>query len=184
MQAGLFSVWHLVWPDKACISGDISVGGAIAQAGLLLPGAFIVGLVFGYLFWRTGSLWAPMTAHFVNNTLQNFWQIEPGTGVQPAVVLSKCVVLAMALLAFAVAPLTRRLALPQLQSWGGGEARSHTPELWAAINSNVYRPVSGLNFFKHSLPEWYGLSWHAGQTGHDNPLIAHRAPQDHMVPGR
>jgi len=30
---------------------------------------FLLGLGFGYLFYFTGSLWAPMLAHFVNNTL-------------------------------------------------------------------------------------------------------------------
>lgn len=30
---------------------------------------FLLGLGLGYLFYFTGSLWAPMLAHFVNNTL-------------------------------------------------------------------------------------------------------------------
>lgn len=117
LQAGLFSAWHLVWSIKAYISGDVSAAGAFAQAGFLLSGAFIVGLVFGYLFWRTGSLWAPMIAHFVNNTLHNFLQVQTDAGLQPAVVMSVCVVVAMALLAIAVAPLARRLALPHLRTW-------------------------------------------------------------------
>lgn len=30
---------------------------------------FLLGLGFGYLFYFTGSLWAPILAHFVNNTM-------------------------------------------------------------------------------------------------------------------
>jgi membrane protease YdiL (CAAX protease family) len=30
---------------------------------------FILGLVFGYLFYWTGNLWLPVTAHFVNNAV-------------------------------------------------------------------------------------------------------------------
>jgi uncharacterized protein len=30
---------------------------------------FILGLVFGYLYYRSGTLWLPVTAHFVNNAV-------------------------------------------------------------------------------------------------------------------
>ncbi len=122
LQAALFSAWHLVWPIKAWLSGDVSAGGAVAQAGLLLSGAFIAGLVFGYLFWRTGSLWAPMTAHFLNNVMHNLLQVQTASGdLQPAVVLSVVSVVALAFLAITVGPLARRLGLPHLRSWGVGD---------------------------------------------------------------
>ncbi len=122
LQAALFSAWHLVWPIKAWLSGDVSAGGAVAQAGLLLSGAFIAGLVFGYLFWRTGSLWAPMTAHFLNNVMHNLLQVQTASGdLQPAVVLSVVSVVALAFLTFTVGPLARRLGLPHLRSWGVGD---------------------------------------------------------------
>ncbi len=121
LQASLFSVWHLVWPIKAYLSGDVSAGGAIAQAGLLLSGAFIAGLVFGCLFWRTSSLWAPMIAHFINNVMHNLLQVQTTSGeLEPAVILSIIVVVALAFLAFAIAPLARRLALSDLRPWGIG----------------------------------------------------------------
>lgn len=126
LQAGLFSAWHLVWPIKAYLSGDASGADAFAQACLLLSGAFIAGLVFGYLFWRTGSLWAPMIAHFLNNTMHNLLQIQGADGtLQPAVLLSVVVVAALALLAFAVEPVARRLALPHLRPWGADAAARH-----------------------------------------------------------
>ena len=118
LQASLFAAWHLVWPIKAYLIGDVSAASAFAQAGLLLTGTFVAGLVYGYLFWRTSSLWAPCMAHFLNNTILNLVQLQaPGGDLQPAIVLSVVVVIAMAVLAFAVNPISRRLALPRLTPW-------------------------------------------------------------------
>ena len=119
LQATLFAAWHLVWPIKAYLSGDVSVAGAFAQAALLVSGAFIAGLIFGYLFWRTGSLWAPISAHFLNNVLHNLLQIQNPSGeLLPASVLAVVAVITMAILVFAVDPLARRLGLPHLRPWG------------------------------------------------------------------
>jgi len=119
LQAGLFAAWHLVWPLKAYLSGDASLGGVLAQTGTLLLGTFVAGLVYGYLFWRTGSLWAPFIAHFLNNTTLNLVQVQSASGeLQPAMVMSVVVVVALALLAFAVGRIAKRLRLPHLQAWG------------------------------------------------------------------
>lgn len=119
LQASLFAAWHLVWPVKAYLIGDVSATGALSQAGLLLSGAFIAGLVFGYMFWRTGSLWASMIAHFLNNMIHNLLQIQNIDGdLQPAALLSVVAVVALAILAFAAEPLARLMALPHLKPWG------------------------------------------------------------------
>ncbi len=121
LQASVFAAWHLVWPIKAYLIGDASAADALAHACLLLSGAFIAGLVFGYLFWCTDSLWAPMVAHFLNNTMHNLFQIQTaGVELEPAVVMSVTVVVTMAILALAVAPIATRLTLPHLLSWGVG----------------------------------------------------------------
>jgi len=119
LQAALFAVWHLVWPLKAYLTGDASLAGALAQGGLLVLGTFVAGLVYGYLFWRTDSLWAPLAAHFLNNTTLNLMQIRSVSGdLQPPTVMSIVVVVALALLVLVVGPLARRLRLPHLQPWG------------------------------------------------------------------
>jgi membrane protease YdiL (CAAX protease family) len=56
LQASLYSAWHGVWPVRAYLTGNWSVAAALSQAGPLLAGTFVAGLVYGYLFWRTGSL--------------------------------------------------------------------------------------------------------------------------------
>jgi uncharacterized protein len=118
LQALLFAAWHLVWPLKAYLMGDASAAGLLAQTGSLLLGTFVAALVYGYLFWLTGSLWVPWIAHFLNNTTLNLVQIQGSSGeLQPAVVMSVVVVIALAFLALAVGPLVKRFKLPHLRPW-------------------------------------------------------------------
>jgi membrane protease YdiL (CAAX protease family) len=94
----------------------------------LLSGSFIAGLVFGYLFWRTGSLYAPMIAHFLNNILNSLLHIQGADGtLQPAVALSVVVVVALVPLAFAAGPIAHRMGLPGLRPWGEGSQEFGVP---------------------------------------------------------
>jgi membrane protease YdiL (CAAX protease family) len=118
LQAALFASWHLVWPVKAYLTGEASAAGALAEGGTLLLGTFVAGLVYGYLFWVTDSLWAPWIAHFLNNTILNLVQVQQANGeLQPAMVMSVVVVVALAVLALATYPLIKRMNLPRLQAW-------------------------------------------------------------------
>jgi membrane protease YdiL (CAAX protease family) len=118
LQAALFAAWHLAWPLKAYLTGDATAAGAAAQASLLLLGTFVAGLVYGYLFWRTDSLWAPWVAHSLNNTTLNVVLLRGAAGdLQPALVLSVVAVVALACLAPAVDPIAKRLNLPHLRPW-------------------------------------------------------------------
>jgi membrane protease YdiL (CAAX protease family) len=118
LQAALFAAWHLVWPLKAYLAGDASAAGLLAQTGSLLLGTFVAGLVYGYLFWCTSSLWAPWVAHFLNNTTLNLIHVRGSAGdLQPAMVMSVVVVIALAFLALAISPIAKRLKLPHLLPW-------------------------------------------------------------------
>jgi membrane protease YdiL (CAAX protease family) len=119
LQALLFAAWHIVWPLKAFLMGDASAAGAIAQGGSLLLGTFVAGLVYGFLFWRTDSLWTPWIAHFLNNTILNLVQIRTATGeLQPPFVMSVVVVVALAFLALGLHRIAGRWKLPYLGPWG------------------------------------------------------------------
>lgn len=118
LQAALFAAWHLVWPLKAYLMGDASVANVLAQSSSLLLGTFVAGLVYGYLFWLTDSLWTPWIAHFLNNTTLNLVQIEANSGeLQPAVLMSVVVVIALAFLVIVISPIVKRLKLPHLRPW-------------------------------------------------------------------
>jgi membrane protease YdiL (CAAX protease family) len=118
LQAALFAAWHLVWPLKAYMSGDASTAGILAQTASLLLGTFVAGLVYGYLFWLTDSLWASWIAHFLNNSMLNLVQVQENSGeLNPALVMSVVVVIALAFLALAISLTAKRLKLPHLQPW-------------------------------------------------------------------
>jgi membrane protease YdiL (CAAX protease family) len=118
LQALLFSLWHLVWPAKALLSGEASAASAIAQGASLLTGTFVAGLVYGYLFWRTDSLWTPWIAHFLNNSTLNFVQVQgPAGDLQPAFVMSVAVVFALAFLTWAFSLRAGARKLPTLRPW-------------------------------------------------------------------
>jgi len=137
-QASLFAAWHLVWPLKSILTSDSSAGEVMAQTGSLVLGTFVAGLVYGFLFWRTDSLWTPWIAHFLNNTTLNLVQVREASGeLQSAAVMSIVVVVALAFLAFAVVPISKRLKLPQVRPWRVGAAR---PDTVAATRAMPIQP--------------------------------------------
>jgi len=106
LQAGLFAVWHLVWPVKELLTGGTDLAGAAGQAALLLAATAIGGLVFGSLFLRTGSLWAPVAAHFLHNSVLNLLHIRTAAGLDAETPLAQPLVVVLLL---STIPLTRLL---------------------------------------------------------------------------
>ena len=76
LQAALFAAWHLVQPIKHYQTGSTDLMGALMEAVVIFIGSGIIGLVFGYLYYKTNSLWTPWIAHFVNNSILNFFYIQ------------------------------------------------------------------------------------------------------------
>jgi len=76
LQAALFAAWHLVQPIKHYQTGSTDLMGALMESVVIIIGSGIIGLVFGYLYYKTNSLWAPWIAHFVNNSILNFFYIQ------------------------------------------------------------------------------------------------------------
>lgn len=127
LQAAFFASWHLVWPIKAYLTDETSLAGAAGEASLLLLGTFIAALVYGFLFGCTNSLWAPWFAHFLNNTILNFVQVQDvGGQAQPAMVMSVVAVAVIIVLAFAIGPIGKRLGLRQLGPWGTSQGHAES----------------------------------------------------------
>jgi|Deesub1362A_J573_1020465.scaffolds.fasta_scaffold00005_321 hypothetical protein len=71
LQAFLFGLWHIVWPIKSYMIGQMSALQAVTIAiGYILTSG-IIGLAWGYLFLKTNNLWAPWFAHTINNSTFN-----------------------------------------------------------------------------------------------------------------
>ncbi len=67
IQSVFFGFWHIVWPINALFSGmnPISAGW---YAAYYVASTFVFGIVTGYMFQKTSSLWGPIILH----TLWNF----------------------------------------------------------------------------------------------------------------
>src|ERR1044071_866107 len=68
-QAFLFGIAHLIFPLHSWASGQATAGQAMAEAVTLLVFTTIGGLVFGYLYYRTDSLWTSILAHLIDNSI-------------------------------------------------------------------------------------------------------------------
>ncbi|MGL4346077.1 MAG: lysostaphin resistance A-like protein [Cellulosilyticaceae bacterium] len=87
LQALLFGVWHLVWPLKYYLSGQQSLMGAVMNGVVLLLGTCTFAVVWGYMFEKTNSLWTPIAAHFIANTIQNILHVQSTGGLDMMVAL-------------------------------------------------------------------------------------------------
>jgi membrane protease YdiL (CAAX protease family) len=76
LQAFLFGFAHLVFPLSSWVSGQATSGEAVAEAVSLLIFTTVGGLVFGYLYYRTGSLWTAVFAHLIENVIGLFFHIQ------------------------------------------------------------------------------------------------------------
>jgi membrane protease YdiL (CAAX protease family) len=82
LGAGYFSIWHITGPVRNLMDGKADLGEASFQAFALLLGTVIAGIVYGYLYLKTDSLWGPFLAHTINNSIFNVLFIQTGAGMQ------------------------------------------------------------------------------------------------------
>jgi len=76
LQACLFGLAHLVFPFSKWVSGQVTGGEMLTEAAFLLFATTAGGLVFGYLYYRTGSLWTAVFAHLIDNSIGLFFHIQ------------------------------------------------------------------------------------------------------------
>lgn len=115
LQAFLFGLAHLVFPLSSWAGGQATAGEAVAEAWFLLLATTFGGIVFGYLYYRTDSLWTAIFAHLIDNTTGLFLHIrivERLDAEADISILARIGFLALTILAWAVA---RRANLPSLR---------------------------------------------------------------------
>lgn len=76
LQSFLFGIWHIVWPIKAYISGEVDLAGFTSYAFQYVLVTFVAGLVFGYMFQKSNSLIGPVVLHTIHNMYASFVVIE------------------------------------------------------------------------------------------------------------
>ena len=77
----LFGFWHIAQPIRNVLDGDQSTMGAMMSAILLVITSTLLGIQYCMLNRVTGSIWAGMAAHFINNTAINLLHISTASGV-------------------------------------------------------------------------------------------------------
>ena len=120
-QAILFGLAHLVFPLHSWVSGQATAGQAVAEAATLMVFTTIGGLVFGYLYYRTDSLWTAVFAHLLDNIIGLFFHIQTASRLNAEtdiLMLASLGFVALMLLAWAV---SKRANLRTLQPWGTNE---------------------------------------------------------------
>lgn len=119
LQAFLFGIWHLPWVIRYIQLGTITTSGEILFSAFSnsVP-QFIIGLVWGYLFLKTGNLWAPWIAHVLANSVNNLVHITSLNGLDPGfeirmVVYTMAIALAMLLVRYMAA----KARMPEVKPW-------------------------------------------------------------------
>jgi membrane protease YdiL (CAAX protease family) len=118
LQAFLFGLAHLVWPLSSWARGQATPEEAITEAASLLIFTTVGGLVFGYLYYRTGSLWTAVFAHLIDNVIGLFFHIQTVSRLNAEtdiLMLASLGLIALVILAWSVA---KRSHLPTLKPWG------------------------------------------------------------------
>ena len=127
LQAFLFGIWHITWPIKDFLDGDLSFGGLILQSTMATLSAFLVALIWGYMYFKTASLLAPLICHYFFNSTLNLITFVSTSGqediVTNALTLAGAIALLVGLLSiYLIKLLAERWKLPQLQPWSAGES--------------------------------------------------------------
>jgi len=80
-QALLFGLWHIAWPIKSVLDGQMDIFNAsLISLGYILL-ATLIGYTWGMIYIQTNSLWGSWFAHTFNNTVLNFVHMQTVTGV-------------------------------------------------------------------------------------------------------
>ncbi len=77
----LFGIWHIMQPVRNVLDGEQSVMGALMSGILLVTTSTLLAIQFCMLLKVTGSIWAGMAAHFVNNAIINLLHVSTSAGV-------------------------------------------------------------------------------------------------------
>jgi len=127
LQAVLFGAWHLPWAVKWYQTGVIETPGEITMGVVVnfFP-QILLGLVWGYLFLKTGNLWAPWIAHTLTNTTLNLLHTAMEGSLDAGVSLRMTAYSIVGLLGILlVRYLAKRLSLPEVRPWKPVDDSAH-----------------------------------------------------------
>jgi membrane protease YdiL (CAAX protease family) len=121
LQAALFSLWHLSWPLRHLLDGQVSIGEVAFEAFGLLLSTLISGVVYGYFYYRTNNLWGPFVAHMINNSIFNVLFIRTTMGMQSSlefIPFALIFLIGHILMIPIIAVVTNRIKTSEVKPWG------------------------------------------------------------------
>lgn len=119
LQAILFGAWHLPWALKWYQTGIIETPTEITLGVVtnFFP-QILLGLVWGYMFLKTGNFWAPWIAHTLTNSTLNLLHTVTASGLDAGISLRMTAYSIVALIGMLLVKyLAQRFALPEVQPW-------------------------------------------------------------------
>ena len=122
LQAALFGAWHLPWVLKWYQTGRVETGGEILMAlfSNFVP-QVVMGLVWGYMYLKTDSLWTPWVAHTIANSTSNVLHVSSLEGLNTGMQMRMGIVFLVSLpLMFLVKAMAQRYAMPEMRAWEDG----------------------------------------------------------------
>jgi uncharacterized protein len=118
LQASLFGLAHLIFPISSWLSGQATTAEAATGAAYLLIATTVGGLVFGYLYYRTDSLWTAVFAHLIDNVMVLFFHIQTVDRLNAETDISMVARLGFVALIIVAWAVSKRSNLPSLKPWG------------------------------------------------------------------
>ncbi|MGD2147508.1 MAG: type II CAAX endopeptidase family protein [Anaerolineae bacterium] len=121
LQAALFSLWHLSWPLRHLLDGQIPLGQVAFEAFGLTLSTLVSGVVYGYFCYRTNNLWGPFAAHTINNSIFNVLFIRSAAGVQSGLEFIPFVLIFLTghlLMIPIIVVVANRLKITEVKPWG------------------------------------------------------------------
>ena len=120
LQAFLFGAWHLMWVFKYYQLGTIRTSGEILMSVFLnfMP-QLLIGLVWGYMYFKTNSLWASWISHVINNSVLNLLHINTLQGMDSGMMIRMPIFTILALLSmFVIRFMAEKFQMTEVKPWG------------------------------------------------------------------
>jgi len=120
LQAFLFGAWHLMWVFKYYQLGTVQTSGEILTSAFLnfMP-QLLIGLVWGYMYFKTDSLWASWISHVINNSVLNLLHINTLQGMDSGMMIRMPIYTILALLSmFVIRFLAEKFQMAEVKAWG------------------------------------------------------------------
>jgi len=119
LQAAFFGIWHLNWPIKQYLTGQLDISGLASQSLIIVIATGIVGFAMGYLYLKTGNLWGPWIMHTINNSVQNMVHIQTIDGLDSDMMVFQFVLtFSLITIILFFRALTKRYKTPEVKPWG------------------------------------------------------------------